>query len=269
MEGVPVVFEFYQLAAAVYLAAAVASALGFTLPSERLSRAAVAGLALGVVVHTVAFWQLHAGETTPPLTDLAYVVPFVVWLLTIFYLLLLIRVRLIGLAVVVAPLAFIGTFVEFLGTPTAELGPQPASPIWSHIHVLLSSAGLALLAVAGVAGGLYVAHHRTIKSKRPSAVRLPLPSLEALDRVNALSLVVGFLLLSLGVVTGVLWTHAVDGRLWPGSMHANATFAAWLVLGVLVTARFGAGQGARQSALSSMAGFALMLLAVIGVGMLA
>ena len=263
------VFEFYQLAAAIYLAAAVAAALGFTLPSERLSRAAVVGLALGVVVHAVAFWQLHEGERTPPLTDLAYVVPFVVWMVTLFYLLLLIRVRLIGLAVVVAPLAFIGTFVEFLGAPAPESGAQPASPIWSHVHVLLASAGLALLAVAGVAGALYVTRHRTIKSKRPSAIRLPLPSLEALDRVNALSLVVGFLLLSLGVVTGVLWTHAVDGRLWPGTMHANATLAAWLVLAVLVAARFGAGQGARQSALSSMAGFVLLLLAVVGVGMLA
>ena len=43
----------------------------------------------------------------------------------------------------------------------------------------------------------------------------------------------------------------------------------WLVLAALVTARFGAGQGARRSALGSVAGFALMLIAVIGVGMLA
>jgi ABC-type transport system involved in cytochrome c biogenesis permease subunit len=265
---VRVVFEFYQLAAAFYFAAALGAALGFTLPSERLSRAAAVGLALGVVVHTMAFWQLHEGERTPPLTDLAYVVPFVVWMVTLFYLLLLIRVRLLGLAVVVAPLAFIGTFVEFLGAPAAESGAQPDSPIWSHVHVLLASAGLGLLAVAGVAGALYLRRHRTIKSKRPSAARISLPSLEALDRVNAISLVVGFLLLSLGVVTGVLWTQAVEGRLWPGTLHANATLAAWLVLAVLVTARFGAGQGARQSAFSSMAGFILMLLAVVGVGML-
>jgi ABC-type transport system involved in cytochrome c biogenesis permease subunit len=269
VEEVRVVIEFYQLAAGVYLAAAVAAALGFTLPSKRLSRAAVAGLALGVVVHAVAFWQLHEGERTPPLTDLAYVVPFVVWMLTLFYLLLLIRVRLIGLAIIVAPLAFVGTFVEFLGAPAVAPGDQAESPIWSHVHVLLASAGLALLAVAGVAGALYVARHRNLKSKRPSAVRLPLPSLEALDRVNVLSLVVGFLLLSLGVVTGVLWTHAVDGRLWPGTPHANATLVAWLLLAALVAARFGTGQGARQSALGSMAGFALMLIAVIGVGMLA
>jgi ABC-type uncharacterized transport system permease subunit len=263
-----VFFEFYQLAATIYLVAAVAAALGVTLPSARLSRVAVVGLVLGVVVHSIAFWQLHEAERTPPLTDLAYVVPFVVWMLTLFYLLLMIRVRLIGLAVVVAPLAFLGTFVEFLGAPTPQSAAPLASPIWSHIHVLLASAGLALLAVAGTAGALYVTRHRTIKSKRPSAIRLPLPSLEALDRVNAISLVVGFLLLSLGVVTGVLWTHAADGRLWPATLHANATLAAWLVLAVLVAARFGTGQGARQSALSSMAGFTLMLLAVVGVGML-
>jgi len=262
-------FEFYQLAGAFYLAAALAAALGHTLPSARLSRAAVAGLAVGVVVQAAAFWSLHEGERTPPLTDLAYVVPFVAWIVTLFYLLLLLRVRLLGLAVVVAPSAFIGTFVQFLGAPAPEIGAEPASPIWSHVHVLLASTGLALLAVAGVAGALYLRRHRVIKSKRRSAVRISLPSLEALDRVNALSLAVGFLLLSLGVATGMLWTQAVDGRLWPGTPHANATLVAWLVLAVLVTARFAAGQGARQSALSSMAGFVLMLLAVVGVGMLA
>jgi ABC-type transport system involved in cytochrome c biogenesis permease subunit len=177
-------------------------------------------------------------------------------------------VRLRGLAVVVAPLAFVGTFVEFLGGPAVEPAVEAASPIWSHIHVLLSSAGFALLAVAGVAGALYLLRHRTIKAKRRSAVRIALPSLEALDRVNALALVLGFLLLSLGVVTGVLWTRAAEGRWWAGTPHANATLVAWLVLAALVSARFGAGQGARRSALGSMAGFALMLIAVVGVGML-
>ena len=262
------VFEFYQLTAAVYLAAAVVATLGFVLPSQRLSRAAVAGLILGVLVHSLAFWQLHTLDSPPPLTQLSFVVSMVAWMGTLFYLVLLIRVRLLGLAVVVAPLAFVGTFSEFLRAPAVAAEKIPLSPVWSHVHVLLSSAGLALLAVAGLAGGLYIAHHRTIKSKRPRAIRLPLPSLEALDRVNALALVVGFLLLSLGVLTGILWTHEVERRFWPATAHANATLAAWLVLAALVVARFGAGQGARQSARSSMAGFAFMLIAVVGVGML-
>ena len=50
--------------------------------------------------------------------------------------------------------------------------------------VLLGSAGIALLSLSGLAGMIFLAEHRRLKAKRPVARRFPLPSLEALDRVN-------------------------------------------------------------------------------------
>ena len=132
--------------------------------------------------------------------------------------------------------------------------------------MLLASGGLALLGVAGAAGLLYLIHHRAIKRHRV-APHSALPSLESLDRANALALALGFLLLSLGVLTGVLWVETREGRLWPGGLHANATLLAWLAYAGLVLARFGAGGGARFSALGSAAGFAMLLVTVVGIGM--
>ena len=91
-----------------------------------------------------------------------------------------------------------------------------ASPLWSHLHVLLSSAGLAMVGVAGAAGLLYVIHHRSIKRKRGVVFGPAMPSLEALDRVNALAVTLGFLLLGLGLLTGMAWVNAAQGELWPG-----------------------------------------------------
>jgi len=61
---------------------------------------------------------------------------------------------------------------------------------------------IALLGIAGVAGAAFLAEHGRLKRKRHLARPAPWPSLEALDRVSALSLAVGFPLLTLGVVTG-------------------------------------------------------------------
>jgi len=170
-----------------------------------------------------------------------------------------------GLAVLVAPAAFLGTvFAAF--SVTAPEARASGSALWSHLHVLLASGGLALLGVAGAAGILYLVHHREIKRKRRVAPHSALPSLESLDRANALALALGFLLLSLGVVTGVLWVETREARFWPGGLHANATLGVWIVYAGLVFARFGAGQGARLAALGSAAGFALLLVAVVGVG---
>jgi ABC-type transport system involved in cytochrome c biogenesis permease subunit len=136
--------------------------------------------------------------------------------------------------------------------------------------VLLASAGLALLAVAAIAGAVYLIENRRLKRKRPATVTAAgLPSLEALDRVAAVALAVGFPLLTLGVVSGMLWLDATVGRVWTGSAHEAWNALAWLLYAVLVGARFGAGQGARNAAAAAVAGFVFLLFAVVGVGILA
>src|SRR3989442_1496504 len=41
-----------------------------------------------------------------------------------------------------------------------------------------------------------------------------LPSLETLDRVNYRCLVWGLVLLTLGIVSGIVWAHSAWGRFW-------------------------------------------------------
>jgi ABC-type transport system involved in cytochrome c biogenesis permease subunit len=200
------------------------------------------------------------------LTELPLAVSLAAWLLVLSFLFLQLRMRTRGLAVLVAPAAFLGTvFAAF--SAVAPRSEETGSALWSHLHVLLASGGLALLGVAGAAGALYLVHHRAIKLHRVGP-RSALPSLENLDRANSLASALGFLLLSLGVLTGVLWVEAREGRLWPGGLHANVTLAVWGIYAALMVARRTAKQGARQTALGAAAGFALLLVAVIGIGVL-
>jgi ABC-type transport system involved in cytochrome c biogenesis permease subunit len=259
--------SLHQLSAAAYLVAALLAVLGLGLAGARFSRAAVGVLGGGLALQTAALLALHGLDPTPPLTELPLAVSLMGWIGTAAYLLLLLRVRGAGLVVLVAPLAFVGVVFASVAPPPAPVAPAAASPFWSHLHVLLASAGLALLGLAGAAGVLYVVHHRAIKAKRPGPLRVPLPSLESLDRVNALALGAGFLLLTLGLLSGVAWVQVSEGRLWPGGLHANATALAWALYAALVAARFVAPLGARQSALSSAAGFAVLLAAVVGLGL--
>ena len=94
-----------------------------------------------------------------------------------------------------------------------------------------------------------------------------MPSLEALDRVNRVALVLGFPLLTLGVLTGSLWLDARVGQFFSGSLHEAWTLIAWMIYLGLVSLRFIGHQGARQAAASAVAGFAFLLFAVVGVGL--
>ncbi|MEN8182962.1 MAG: cytochrome c biogenesis protein CcsA [Myxococcota bacterium] len=256
-----------QATAALYLAAALAAALGLALPSARMGRFAVGLIAVGVALHTVSFLAVHGLDPTPALTSLPSAISLMVWMAVLIYLVLLRRARVAGLVVLLAPAAFLGVFGAALGYGRSSGASVAGSASWSHVHILLSSGGLAFLAVAGIAGILFVAEHRRLKAKRPP-LPVPLPSLEALDRVNRLSLGLGFLMLTLGVVTGVLWVRAAGGQLWPVTPHATWTLMAWGIYAGLTSARFAARQGARESALSAALGFGFLLFAVVGVGVL-
>ena len=258
----------HQLAAAVYLAAGLAAGLGLALPAPKLTRASAGVLAGAWAVHVAAFAALHVVDPAPPITGLPAAVSFMALVGVLFFLFLLWSARLVGLVVLVAPLAFLSVFTTALQLPLADADTALGSGSWPHAHVLLASAGLALLAVSGLAGLFFLAEHRRLKRKRPIGPRFLLPSLEALDRVNRMALSVGFPLLSLGVVTGVLWVHSVTGRFWTGTSHETWSAIAWAIYVVLVIARFVADQGSRQAAASAVVGFLFLFFAVIGVEIL-
>jgi len=258
-----------QWAAAVYLIACLVAGSGLVLRSRRLARAAVWLLAAGALLHGLSFPLLHAQGAAPPLTSLAAASSFMAWIGTLCFLALLLRVRVAGLVVLVAPAAFLGVFLAALRLPAAGPPTFAGSGSWPHAHVLLASAGLALLGLAGLSSLVFLIEHRRLKSKAGVGRPLALPSLEALDRVNATALAAGFTLLTLGVVTGMLWVQAESGRLFGGTAHEAWSLVAWAVYAVLAAVRFGGHQGARQAATGLVVAFGFLFFAVIGVELLA
>lgn len=255
-----------HLIATVYLAAGAAAGAGVVLPAAGLRRLGVGLLASGAGLHAFELLAMH--DNPPPLTDLATAVSFTGWVGAGFFVVLVaLRPRLSGLVLLVGPMAFLSVFFGALPLPGGSGAGLAPGGAWSHSHVLLASAGLALLGVAGLAGALLLVEDNRLKRKRPLGGDARLPSVEALDRLIALSLSVGFPLLSLGVVTGMLWLRSAQGTLWTGSAHEIWCVVAWAIYVVLVGARFGGGQGARSSAISAVCGFGFLLFAVIGVGM--
>ena len=259
-------YEFQQIAAALYLAAGVGALLGLVLPAPRMLIGARFGLALGAGFQAAAFATLHRLDPAPALTDLAQAVSVTAWLGVLFGLGLFSRIRLPGFVPVLGFAAFLAAFGATL-SERGESAVAEGSGSIPHAHVLLASAGLAALGLAGLAGLFFLLEHRSLKRRRPVERRFQLPSLEALDRVNRVALALGFALLSFGVVTGLLWNEARSGRVLAGGLHETWTVVAWLIYLGLVVLRFVGHQGARHAAASALAGFAFLVFAVVGIGM--
>ena len=258
--------EFHQAAAAIYLATGIAALVGMVLPAPRLARWSLVGLVFGAALQGLGFATLHRTASAPPLTDPTSVAALVVWMTVLCLLFFSRRMRVTSLVAVVSFIAFLVVFASLL-RPATSIDPSAAlTGTWPHAHVLLASAGLAFMSVAGLAGIFYLVEHRRLKSKRALRPRFRGPSLEALDQINAVALAVGFPLLTLGVVTGMIWQHSIHGVLWTANAHETWTFVSWVIYAALVLVRFVGHQWARQAAATAVAGFAFLTFAVGGVG---
>jgi len=258
------------LTAGLYLLASLTAGAGFTLARPTMLRVAVGVLAAGAIAHAASFALLHGADASaPPLTHLPSALSFMALVGTVGFLLLAWRARLAGLVALVAPMSCLGVAAAVFSGPAAIADPGSATGAGSlpHAHVLLASAGLALLGLAGLAGLSFLVEHRRLKRKRLGGAAWP--SLEALDRAGAFAVVAGFPLLTLGVVTGSLWQRAATGAFFSGNPHETFCLLAWAVYGALATVRFGARQPAVRCAMASIAGFAFLGIAVLGVEWLA
>ena len=95
-----------------------------------------------------------------------------------------------------------------------------------------------------------------------------LPSLETLDRLNYTLLVWGLVLLTLGIVSGIVWAHSAWGSPWSSDPKLLFSLATWAIYVVLLQGRLSAGWRGRWAAQLTIAGFAVIVLSLVGINVL-
>ena len=196
-----------------------------------------------------------------PLTNFFEVVGFLCWALVFFYLIVGNTYRLSPLGLLTAPL--VGALQIFALTAGLDRAgshtPRDAVNPWLETHAAFSMLAFGAFALAGVAGGMYLWQERQLKTHRVRAIFFQLPPIADLGRLNARLLVVGFVLLSVGLVAGVFMGV-------PNSApHLVWAVVVWLLYAFLVQARWGAWRlGPRRVATWSVGAFGLSLLTLSG-----
>src|SRR5437867_2650243 len=136
--------------------------------------------------------------------------------------------------------------------------PGATRTVWATLHITISVLGLALLALAFVAAALYLLQFRELKLKRFGQVFRLFPPLERLDRLNHLSLVLGFPTVTLGVLLGYGVRYAGGASVDPAQVVWGTL--TWIVLGWAVGVRVVRHWAGRRAAFASIASFTAVVL---------
>ena len=132
------------------------------------------------------------------------------------------------------------------------------------VHVVCSLLSYVAFLVAFVSGMLFLVQERQLKHKTLGLLFHRLPSLDALDRLNFWAIGIGFGLLSVGVVLGLLGSRMLLGRWWIGDPKEVLTMALWLSYLVLWLVRLRSTLRGRRVALWSIVGFSFVLFVLVG-----
>lgn len=250
---------FFGLTIACYIASSLGYQ-GYILFQKRaIYQAARIVLLTGFISHTAVLMLQFADGGHIPVQNLHQSLSAFGWAVVGVFLVLQLKFHLMVLGALVAPLATVAVIIaSMLPRPQVELTPL-FEGLWRTVHMTTLILGNAALAIACLVGILYLIQERTIKDKKRGFFFSRLPSLKLLDSMGYASLIVGFPLLTFGIISGVVYAQAVRGRFWTWDPREIFAVITWLVFAVLVHERLAVGWQGRRSAIMAIVGFAILL----------
>ena len=252
----------YMLCVVSYLVAYVSSS-----DHSKMRRLVFGLLILVWCVHATAIglrWveSYRMGIGHAPLSNLYESLIFFGWCIVLA--LILIRWRfgpdvivLLGLPIVFLVMAY--TFL--LDYSIRPLIPALQSN-WLVAHVITCFLGYAGFAVSFVAAVLL------LLSKGGDQPGKNLPRREVLDEIVYRSILLGYPLLSLGIITGAAWADYAWGSYWSWDPKETWSLITWLVYSAFLHARLAKGWSGDRTAILSVAGFGAVLFTYFGVNYL-
>lgn len=230
-----------------------------------LQRVNYAVMGLGFVLHTAFLYQRGHAVGRCPLTNLFETQAFAAWAAVLFFLLIGPSYRVSFLGAFTAPLVLIICLTALiLPVDVVQAEPLKRSP-WIEFHAAIAILACGAFALAFVTSAMYLFQERQLKTRRLSPSFLLLPSIEKLDVIHFRLLLMGFAMLTVGMIGGMISYHIVGHWTTPKIVWAVMV---WLVYGALVLARGLWTVRGRKVALGSMASFAFMLIGFWGVSLL-
>ncbi|MDH3465407.1 MAG: cytochrome c biogenesis protein CcsA [Gammaproteobacteria bacterium] len=130
-------------------------------------------------------------------------------------------------------------------------------------HSLLAILAFGCLGLA-VAQALLLAYQDRQLRLQPPVVSTLLPPLESMETLLFRLIAVGFVLLTVALLTGVLFNHELSGAEFPITHHTVLSVAAWICFGLLLGGHRIYGWRGRNAVHWTLGGFAILFLGYFG-----
>lgn len=245
----------YLVTAAAYFFYAVAK--------KEWARKAAYGLmclAFGLQTVSIVVRGFHAGRL--PLTNQYEFANAFAWGIALCFLIFVRKYKFDVLGTFIAPVIFlIIGYASMQSREIHELMPALQSS-WLGFHVSMAIIGYGAF---GVAFGVALAF--LIRDTFPGSLA-GIPNNETLDRIIYRAVALGFLFLTLCMVTGAIWAKKAWGTYWNWDPKETWSLITWLIYAIFLHLRLRKGMTGRKAAIFAVAGFLCVIFTYVGVNTL-
>ena len=137
--------------------------------------------------------------------------------------------------------------------------------VWLPVHGGISLVAYGFLSLAFCGGLMYLLLERELKSKKFGYFFARFPSLDSLDQLNIHCLTIGFIFLTIGIVTGSIWARQAWGTYWQWDPKETWSLITWFIYLVQIHQRFTVGWRGKRAAVMAILGFAAVVFTLWGV----
>jgi HemX protein len=227
-------------------------------------------LLLAFGFHTAAMLLRGFRLNRCPVTNLYEATTLVMWTIVAVYLMVGLWSRLRFLGAFASPGLFaIGVFA-LMPSLDATHGARPELPVvWTSLHAALMSLSYGAFGLSAVAALMFLTQERNLKFHKLQAIFSLMPPIQRLEVAVVRLLLSGFILLTLGLLSGVVdLTHINNPHTYRGDPKIVWSVVVWLLYLGLLVMRWRFAQGGRRFALSAIGSFIFVLLTFWGTNVL-
>jgi len=268
---------FFNVTTIAYFAATVLFLIFLVSKSSKVGLVATLVCWAGFLANTAAigirWYEAFAlGFAQAPLSNLYESVVFFAWSILAIYLLFDLKYRYRAIGAFVVPFAFFGMI---WAQWSLDATIQPLVPAlqsnWLTYHVITCFIGYAAFAVACGVSIMYLIkvgkEERSAENSPAGGILGMFPSCKVLDDLNYKAIMVGFPMLTVGIITGAAWANYAWGTYWSWDPKETWSLIVWFIYAAFLHARFTRGWVGRRAAWLSIIGFAATIFCYLGVNL--
>lgn len=189
-----------------------------------------------------------------PITSIMEILVFIGWSMVLIYLFFGAAYRLSLLGFFTSPLVFLIQVAALLvpfdkEVALLEAAKKGAPDLWVELHISVSLLAYGAFAMAFVAGVMFLVQDHMIRSHNLKAMFYTLPPVQNLSKAIHRLLILGFVLLSVGIVS------AYRIEVAPAASKLIVIYGIWIVYGGLLGVFWWRGMSSRRLAIATIIAF--------------